>query len=518
MDNAQPNEWQIILIDDEADIREVTSLTLQDAGYRVETASDGLAGLELCHKRSPQIVITDIRMPRMNGLEVLDRIKQAGSDTEVIVVTAFGEMDLAIQALQLDASDFITKPINDESLHLALQRAQERYLARKQVRDYTGLLEKENARTARELSTAIAIQKTLIESALDGIASFSREDRVVTANSSMVRMLSYRNEEEVRQIPLTRLFVPGAAQTFRQKLAGREYGGHDKLLFYDTSLVDAAGKPVPVQLSAVRLAGEIAEIDTICFFRDLREIVNLEREVADQARILHRDKMMSLGRLAASVVHEINNPLAGILNYLRLMKRILKRGPLEANHQSEFVEHLDLVESETDRCSRIVSNLLAFSRKTTPSHEPIDFADLVQRSVVLSQHKLDLSNIAVKYSIAPGLPAVKGDFNQLQQCLINLIFNAIDAMPQGGTLDVSVCKSSDNSGVTIAVKDSGSGISVEDQRHIFEPFFTTKDDGGGVGLGLSTVFGILESHKGTIVVQSAPSQGTTFNLKLPSAT
>jgi signal transduction histidine kinase len=382
METTPSDEWQIVLIDDEADIREVTAITLQDAGYRVITAADGQAGLDLFAERAPQIVITDIRMPRMDGLEVLERIKQAPGDTQVIVVTAFGEMDLAVRALQLDASDFITKPINDTALHLALQRARERYTARKQARDYTALLEKRNA---------------------------------------------------------------------------------------------------------------------------------------DQARILHQDKMMSLGRLAASVVHEINNPLSGVLNYLRLMSRILRRGPLEAEHQAKFAEYLELVENETDRVSGIVSSLLTFSRKSKPTFTPLDLTDLIDRTLVLSQHKLSLSDITVTHRIDPNLPPIIGDFNQLQQCLINLIFNAIDAMPKGGTLDLNVRAANGNTGVTIAVKDSGVGIPPAEQSHIFEPFYTTKAEGYGVGLGLSTVYGILASHKGTITVDSAPGNGSIFYINLPSA-
>ena len=382
METSQPEEWQIVLIDDEADIREVTAITLQDAGYRVATAADGQAGLALFAECAPQIVITDIRMPRMDGLAVLENIKQSDQDTEVIVVTAFGEMELAIRALQLDASDFITKPINDESLHLALRRARERFTARKQARDYTALLEKRNA---------------------------------------------------------------------------------------------------------------------------------------DQARILHQDKMMSLGRLAASVVHEINNPLSGILNYLRLMARVLNRGPLDAEHQAKFESYLELVESETDRCSRSVSSLLTFSRKTPPAFTPLDFTDLISRTLVLCQHRLGLGDITVTHHIDPELPPVKGDFNQLQQCLINLIFNAIDAMPQGGTLDLNVRARRGNQGVSVNVKDSGTGIALDEQTHIFEPFYTTKDEGFGVGLGLSTVYGIMESHGGTVTVNSKPGHGTTLVLKLPSA-
>jgi len=517
MDKIQPVEWKVVIIDDEADIREVTALSLTDAGYRVETAADGRAGLDLVASAAPQIVVTDIRMPRMDGLEVLAKIKGAGSQAEVIVVTAFGEMDLAIQALRLDASDFITKPINDESLHLALNRARERYLSRKQVRDYTGLLEKENARTAQELSATIAVQKSLTENALDGIASFNHEGGLVSVNPSLVRMLGYTGEGALGQKTLDDLFSPGAAPAFREQLAGGRFGGRNRLFLYETALVAADGQPVPVQVSAVGLGETTSEIETICFFRDLREVVALEREVADQARILHQDKMMSLGRLAASVVHEINNPLSGILNYLRLMSRILSKGSLDAGRQARFGDYLELVERETDRCSRIVSNLLTFSRKTPPSREQIDFIDLVERCVVLSRHKLELHDIAVSHRVADNLPPVLGDANQLHQCIINLIFNAIDAMPDGGTLDLSVGTDPDFAGAVIAVKDSGIGISNNDRGRIFEPFFTTKDKGYGVGLGLSTVYGIMESHRGRVDVDSGPGRGTTFFLKLPAS-
>ena len=169
----------------------------------------------------------------------------------------------------------------------------------------------------------------------------------------------------------------------------------------------------------------------VCFFRDLREIHRLEREIADQARILHQDKMMSLGRLAASVVHEINNPLFGILNYLQLMSRILKRGPLDEDQTEKFQRYLDIVENETSRCSQIISSLLTFSRKSPPSFDQVQIDDLLKRCEILSQHKLELSNIDLAHAVEPGTPPVYGDFNQLQQCIFNLIFNAIDAMPDG---------------------------------------------------------------------------------------
>ncbi|MBU1568991.1 MAG: response regulator, partial [Proteobacteria bacterium] len=165
----QPTEWKVVLIDDEQDIRDVVSLTLQDAGYEVFTAEDGKTGLNLCIEKNPQIVITDIRMPGMDGLKVLEILKDKSPDIEVIVVTAFGEIDFAIRALHLDASDFINKPINDEALHLAMKRACRRYTSRKQIKDYTALLEKEKADTAQELMRTISFKTNLIESSMDGI-------------------------------------------------------------------------------------------------------------------------------------------------------------------------------------------------------------------------------------------------------------------------------------------------------------------------------------------------------------
>jgi two-component system NtrC family sensor kinase len=196
----------------------------------------------------------------------------------------------------------------------------------------------------------------------------------------------------------------------------------------------------------------------------------LEQEFADQARLLHQDKMITLGRLVASVVHEINNPLAGILNYLRLMIKVLGRGPLNQESLEKFDRYLNLVESETSRCSRIVSNLLAFSRKSETEFKKIDLQQLLQKCMMLSQHKLDLQNIQVRIELDSSMPNVWGDFNQIQQCLINLIFNAIDAMPSGGTLSIMCSHDKNRNMVEITLKDTGRGIAREDLPHIFDPF------------------------------------------------
>ncbi len=204
--------WKVVLIDDEADIREVLAISLADAGYDVKAASDGEAGLRLCEEFSPRIVITAIRMPRMDGIQVLEAVKSRHPDTEVIVATAFGEMELAIRALQLDASDFVTKPINDEALHLALKRARARYSNRKQLKDYTALLERERVKTARELMRTFAFQKNLIDSAMDGIIGCDASGAVATFNRSMEKMLGYTSSEVVGAMDFDRFFLHQGAR------------------------------------------------------------------------------------------------------------------------------------------------------------------------------------------------------------------------------------------------------------------------------------------------------------------
>jgi len=214
-------------------------------------------------------------------------------------------------------------------------------------------------------------------------------------------------------------------------------------------------------------------------------------------------------------VHEINNPLAGILNYARLMIKILKRGVFEQEQAQKFQGYLSLVERETDRCSKIVSNLLAFSRKSKMESGEMAINDLLEKCIMLSQHKLTLQNIKIGKDFGKDIPKLWGDFNQIQQCIINLIFNAIDAMPEGGLLSIISSHDPKVNIVEISVEDNGCGILKEDLPNIFDPFFTTKTEGKGLGLGLSTVYGIIDRHKGTIAVQSEAGKGAVFTIKIP---
>ncbi|RJR40918.1 MAG: response regulator [Desulfobacteraceae bacterium] len=509
------SEWKVLLIDDDEGVRRVTSIILADAGYCVLAAESGQSGLKLCKEESPQIVITDIRMPGMDGMEVLRTVKKEDPDKEVIVVTGFGEMAAAVSALQLDASDFITKPIGTDALLIALERAKKRYSTRKELQAYTALLEERWVSTADELAKAIHYRENLIESSIDGILGSDREGRIVIYNQSIENILRYPKEMVIGKMHFTDLFPPGGVESFKEALDSERYGGRHRLFLYETNLSGQGGQKVPVQLSASVLFEVTNEIGMVCFIRDLRRLRMMEEQFADQERLLHQDKMITLGRLSASVVHEINNPLAGILNYLRLMIKILDRGTPNHEQMEKFGRYLELAESETGRCSRMVSSLLAFSRKTETEFKEIDICELLERCIMLSRHKLDLQGIRIENSVEPDIPRIRGDFNQIQQCLVNLIFNAVDAMPEGGTLTIACARDRYKNGLEVRVTDTGCGISREDLPLVFDPFYTTKKEGKGLGLGLSTVQGIIERHKGKITVESEKGKGTTFFIRLP---
>jgi two-component system NtrC family sensor kinase len=176
------------------------------------------------------------------------------------------------------------------------------------------------------------------------------------------------------------------------------------------------------------------------------------------------------------------------------------------------------MESETARCGEVVKNLLAFSRQDKVTIESHSIAEIIDRSLILISHDLEMKEIQLKKTIEPNLPKVQCDFKQIQQAILNIMYNASEAMLKGGILTVTANMRAGVEGfVDVMIADTGCGIAEEDKENIFEPFFTTKEEGKGVGLGLSLVYGIITRHKGTIEVKSEPGKGSTFKVTLPIA-
>jgi len=231
---------------------------------------------------------------------------------------------------------------------------------------------------------------------------------------------------------------------------------------------------------------------------------------ATQEDLIQAEKLTSLGQMAASIAHEVNNPLAGVLVYTQLMTKKLGSDKLPKEVAQEYLSKMG---AELTRSARLIRNLLDFARQSPPTLREIDINEVVNRAFDLAAHSAKLQNINVIKELDPSLPKLTADFDQLQQVCTNLVLNAIQAMPEGGGLTLRT--SADNSQLKIEVQDTGCGIPQENMRKLFTPFFTTKGKGKGVGLGLAVAYGIIQRHRGRIEVQSKEGVGTTFTIYLP---
>jgi PAS domain S-box-containing protein len=297
--------------------------------------------------------------------------------------------------------------------------------------------------------------------------------------------------------------------TFKKVMAGKIEEAED----YENSILTKSGEERIIAWHNTALTDEKGHIiGTLSSGEDITKRKQTEEE------LIRSEKLASLGQLAASVAHEVNNPLAGIMVYVKLLLKKYN----ETSIQTESTEkQLLKMEKELDRTSRIIRNLLDFARQSEPAIRPVELNKVVEAALLLVGHQISLENIKLEKKLDTHLPLILADFDKIQQVLINIIMNAIQAMPDGGdlTITTSVAKGIKIGGsfkdtVRIDISDTGVGISRENLSKLFTPFFTTKEKGKGVGLGLPVVHGIIEQHKGKIEVNSQPNVGTTFSIYL----
>ncbi len=231
---------------------------------------------------------------------------------------------------------------------------------------------------------------------------------------------------------------------------------------------------------------------------------------------IQEDRMISLGKLVASCVHEINNPIQGMLTFTHLMQTMLDEGLTDEKDLEKFKSFVQLMSHELERCGDIVSGLLSFSRESPMEDRDVAIQEVLDAVLMLTRHKMELQKIRLGTKMSKRPLVVRGDANQLQQCFLNLIFNAMEAMPDGGRLTVALTPTKTRKRARVEISDTGCGIPKDNLSHIFDPFFTTKGNGEGTGLGLSIVYGVVKNHGGSIEVDSEPGKGTSFVLYLPT--
>jgi two-component system NtrC family sensor kinase len=290
-------------------------------------------------------------------------------------------------------------------------------------------------------------------------------------------------------------------QPYEQRLTKKD--GTVAIVMMATSLVTIDRKVVGFQHTARDVTKEREMQESLSkAYQELKE---------SQEQLIQAEKLTSLGQLAASIAHEVNNPIAGILIYTQLL---MKKMTSDTLTQEKALDYLSRMESELTRTGRLVRNLLDFARETRPSLTLLNLNEVIDRAFSLVAHSAEMEHVNVVEELNPTLPEVMADPDQLRQVLTNLMLNAIQAMPKGGLLTLRSSIDSDT-WAKIEVQDTGVGISPENMSKLFTPFFTTKQEVKGVGLGLAVAYGIIQRHQGRIEVQSKEGEGTTFSVYLP---
>jgi PAS domain S-box-containing protein len=369
----------------------------------------------------------------------------------------------------------------------------------------------ERKRIENELREANEFFMNLIESSVDGIIAADMKGNIIIFNKGAETLTGYTAEEVIGKMHITKIYPEGIAKEVMIKLRSPEYGGVGKLLPTQFNVVNKAGEEIPIQLSAALIYdGTGNEIASVGIFTDLRPRLMMEKKLQEtHLQLVSSEKMASLGKLAAGIAHEINNPLGGILIYSSLM---MEEIPAEDPKRGD----LSRIVQETGRCKEIVKSLLEFARQTEPKMEPTDINRAITDGLFFLENQALFHNIRIIKKLDPILPFVKGNASQLKQVFMNIIVNAAEAIHGSGTLTITTSPAPDRKSVLVEFTDTGEGIPEENLTRIFDPFFTTKDVGKGTGLGLATSYGIVEEHGGKIRVKSKVGEGTTFTIELPT--
>lgn len=359
------------------------------------------------------------------------------------------------------------------------------------------------------LQRTSAFLRNLIHSAVDGVIAADKKGKILIFNSVASEVFGYTEEEAISSVNMRDIYPDNKAFEVMRKLRSEEFGGKGKLRSYQVDIISKNGEIIPINLNAAIIYEKKREIATIGFFHDLREKLRMEAELErTQIQLLQAEKMSSLGKLAAGVAHQLNNPLGGITLFAKLLME-------EYDLEEGAKEDVDRILKDAKRCRDIVKELLEFTRQTRHLMRPHDVNQALTRTLFLLENQALFQNITIAKDLDPALPLVQADIQQLNHLFMNIILNAVQAMEGRGQLALKSYFSDDSQRVCIEISDTGFGIPAEILPRIFEPFFTTKEEGKGTGLGLSLAYNIVKNHGGRIRTESKPRKGTTFVIELP---
>jgi len=515
---------KILLVDDEEGIRKVVGLAIRDMGHETSVAASGVEALDVFVREAPSIVITDLRMPGMDGLELLRRIKGLSPDTEVIIITGHGDMEQAVGGLKLGAADFIQKPLDPDALEVAIARATEKIVLRRTMLEYTqnlehlaGLQAKRIVEMERQTATRQAVEG--VTSALCGLADdieggrdffnempcfvaiHDREGKVVSVNAHYRERLGDmvgRAGHLVYADAAERAGNCPVAETIR---LGRGFRGRETMLDKN-----GAELPVLVHTAPIRDAG--GEIELVLEIAvDIGEVKRLKEQLTTA-----QDHLASLGMLLASLSHGIKGLLTALDGAVYDVDAGLTRGDRE-----RVARGWEAVKSLFARIKGMVLDILLCAKKREISPQTVELAPFVAQIAEVVRQKAEEAGVELATDFAADLGSFEADPGLLAAALVNLLENAVDACPGGKDKQehqVRFTVRREGPSARFTIEDNGSGMDEATRSKLFHIFFSTKGS-KGTGLGLYIAKLAVTGHGGSIEVRSEPGRGSVFTVFVP---
>jgi signal transduction histidine kinase len=520
----------VLVVDDEPGIALLCNRILSRAGYDVTSETDPRIAIERLQQMRIDLLVVDIRMPEVDGFDVISHAKMVQPDIAVLVMTGFGTVETAIRALRQGVDGLLLKPFNkSEELLQAVRQAlidnqRKRDTARvTALRPLFSVTETLFAETDRDRLLDLIVSAICEHLYCSNVAYYQVENGSVSIVAHRGKVLDVDADSSAAQLvsgvdadgdPIV-INATGPGQADAQELLSSLGLGAAILIpvarsnlhsvFFAGRDVSNAERPfrgADLEMFFVLARQAVVAMENARLYADLRDYVRRVEE--SQEALLRAEKMAAAGRLTASIAHEVNNPLQSVQNCLHLAGR-------EDMPPEKRKEYFDLAKNELDRLMKTTQRMLDFYRPGAAKVEQVDVLELLQHVLNLTSQQLSQRRISVKATLPESLPMIFAVSSQIQQIFFNLILNSLDAMSEGGELKISA-RALEN-GVEITFHDSGPGIPESHRNDIFEPFFSTKE--GGTGLGLTVSYNIVTAHGGKLDLVNGHEPGACFRLFLP---
>lgn len=514
---------RILVIGDEPFIRSIIRDSLEDFGFEVIEAENGRIGIDRFESAKPDLVILDLRMPVMGGLEVLEILRQRSPDTPLIVVSSTGNIPFVVEALHLGAWDYILKPFQDMNVLLhSVKKCFRQSQLKRENKEYQELLEDLVREKTRGLTASEQLYRTLFEHTGTATAIVENDMNLSMVNSEFELLSGFKRHEIIGKKQLMDFVAPGDLKKmmfYHERRRSKDFKDMPPEQ-YEFVFITTEGQERSIMMRVGLIPGTDRSIISLLDITDRKKAEQRWQRIESQLR--KSQKMEAIGTLAGGIAHDLNNILSPVLGYANMIMDSSKPGGVTF-HRSEKIQKAAL------RAADLVNQILSFSRRREEEIRPVKIHPVAREVLRLLRGSIP-STIRIIDRIDKSCGPIKADPTQIYQVLMNLCTNAYHAMDDtGGELVVSLGEKTiaakdqmihpglvvPGRYLCLEVKDTGCGIPGEFIEKIFDPYYTTKEEGKGTGLGLSTVYGIVKTYHGEIMVSSVPGKGSCFSVFFP---